>query len=99
MNSMLARLRSPANSELHICAVGKDESVLSNFKMYGLQSKYIDVWMGDQMNTALRKKPMFDAIVTDRKSRCHAVLHSRSQNSLRAHLIHDVCAHGERPGS
>jgi hypothetical protein len=23
--------------------------------------------MGDQMNTALRRRPMFDAIVTDRK--------------------------------
>ncbi|CAB3989569.1 tRNA (guanine(10)-N2)-methyltransferase homolog isoform X1 [Paramuricea clavata] len=43
----------------------KDESVKSNFKMYNLRDRYIDVWMGDQMNTALRRRPMFDAIVTD----------------------------------
>lgn len=35
--------------------------------MYKLHDRYIDVWIGDQMNTALRKTPMFDAIVTDRK--------------------------------
>ena len=46
---------------------GKDESVLSNFKMYHLQEKYVDVWMDDQINTALRTGSMFDAIVTDRK--------------------------------
>ncbi|XP_028393060.1 tRNA (guanine(10)-N2)-methyltransferase homolog [Dendronephthya gigantea] len=44
---------------------GKDESVRLNFKMYSLLHRYIDVWMGDQMNTALRPCPMFDAIVTD----------------------------------
>ena len=45
----------------------KGESVKSNFKMYNLHDRYIDVWIGDQMNTALRRHSMFDAIVTDRK--------------------------------
>ena len=45
----------------------RGESVRSNFKMYDLHHRYIDVWIGDQMNTALRRHPMFDAIVTDRK--------------------------------
>jgi tRNA G10 N-methylase Trm11 len=52
---------------LYVHVSEKDESVKSNFKMYNLRDRYIDVWMGDQMNTALRRRPMFDAIVTDRK--------------------------------
>ena len=52
---------------LFLCVLEKDESVKANFKMYNLHDRYIDVWMGDQMNTALRRRPMFDAIVTDRK--------------------------------
>jgi tRNA G10 N-methylase Trm11 len=52
---------------LYVYVSEKDESVKSNFKMYNLRDRYIDVWMGDQMNTALRRRPMFDAIVTDRK--------------------------------
>ncbi|XP_046859263.1 tRNA (guanine(10)-N2)-methyltransferase homolog [Xenia sp. Carnegie-2017] len=43
----------------------KGESIKSNFEMYKLENHYVDVWMGDQMNTPLRKSFMFDAIVTD----------------------------------
>lgn len=51
---------------LNVC-LEKDESVRSNFAMYNLHDRYVDVWMGDQMNTALKRRSMFDAIVTDRK--------------------------------
>ncbi|KAI2802810.1 tRNA methyltransferase 11 [Blomia tropicalis] len=42
-----------------------DESILSNLKQYGLESKYIDVISADSSLALLRKFPFFDAIVTD----------------------------------
>lgn len=47
--------------------IERGESIKSNFEMYKLENHYVDVWMGDEMNTPLRKSFMFDAIVTDRK--------------------------------
>lgn len=46
----------------------KDESVASNFRQYGLESQYLDVFVGDFSQPYWRSDFKFDAIITDRES-------------------------------
>lgn len=43
-----------------------DESVASNLRQYGLESQYLDVFVGDFSQTYWRPEIHFDAIITDR---------------------------------
>ncbi|XP_072029673.1 tRNA (guanine(10)-N(2))-methyltransferase homolog [Amphiura filiformis] len=44
---------------------GDDENIRTNMRMYGLESRYIDVLITDFSKNVWREQPMFDAIITD----------------------------------
>ena len=46
--------------------IGKDESVLSNLRQYGLEERYVDILVADAARCVWREREMFDTIITDR---------------------------------
>uniref|UniRef100_UPI00358F1B35 tRNA (guanine(10)-N2)-methyltransferase homolog isoform X5 n=1 Tax=Myxine glutinosa TaxID=7769 RepID=UPI00358F1B35 len=44
---------------------GPDESIKSNLCQYGLQDRYLDVFVGDASRPPWREGPLFNAIITD----------------------------------
>jgi len=44
-----------------------DESIKANFKQYGLETLYLDIFVGDFSNCPLRENLRFDSILTDRE--------------------------------
>ncbi len=47
---------------------GKDDSVRSCLRQYGLEDHYIDMLVTDTSRSVWRDNELFDAIVTDRES-------------------------------
>lgn len=45
----------------------KDESVHSNLRQYGCETRYLDVIVSDFSNSVWRQDIKFDSIITDRK--------------------------------
>ena len=49
--------------------VGSDENILSNLRQYGLQDRYVDVLVADAAHCMWRQAELFEAIITDRKTK------------------------------
>lgn len=58
-------LNRPSRIQQKIRAV--DESVASNFRQYGLESQYLDVFVADFSQPYWRTDFKLDAIITDRE--------------------------------
>uniref|UniRef100_A0A8C5MH21 tRNA (guanine(10)-N(2))-methyltransferase TRMT11 n=1 Tax=Leptobrachium leishanense TaxID=445787 RepID=A0A8C5MH21_9ANUR len=44
---------------------GPDENIRANLRQYGLEKYYVDVLLSDASKSIWRKRPLFDAIITD----------------------------------
>ena len=50
-------------------SLGADENVRANLRQYGLEDKYVDMLVADAAVCVWKQGELFDAIVTDRKTR------------------------------
>lgn len=51
---------------------GPDENIRANLRQYGTERMYVDVMVSDASKPLWRNAPLFDAIITDRRSWIHS---------------------------